>query len=173
MKALAGLLLIAVAPFDKDTEVSGFFRLSAWIAIDQPDTDFAVTVYEIREDGSATLLTSQVLRARYRESAREPKLIRTRAPLRYDFEHFTFVSQQVKKGSRLRLVVGPINSIYSEKNYNSGGVVQKESMPDAHPVTVTLHHDREHPSTLFVPLGAAPAANEPTAPSSAFSAPQQ
>jgi uncharacterized protein len=89
MKALAGLLLIAVAPFDKDTEVSGFFRLSAWIAIDQPDTDFAVTVYEIREDGSATLLTSQVLRARYRESAREPKLIRTRAPLRYDFEHFT------------------------------------------------------------------------------------
>jgi hypothetical protein len=77
----------------------------------------------------------------------------------------------VKKGSRLRLTIGPINSIYREKNYNSGGVVQSELMADARPVTVTLYHDQEHPSTLYVPLGAAPAADEPTAPSSAFSAP--
>ncbi|HEY2341233.1 MAG TPA: CocE/NonD family hydrolase C-terminal non-catalytic domain-containing protein, partial [Steroidobacteraceae bacterium] len=90
----------AHAPFEKDTEVSGFFKLTAWIAIDQPDTDFSVRLYEIREDGSAMLLTNEALRARYRESAREPKLIRTREPLRYDFERFTFVSQEVKKGSR-------------------------------------------------------------------------
>jgi hypothetical protein len=77
----------------------------------------------------------------------------------------------VKKGSRLRLIIGPINSIYREKNYNSGGVVQSESIADARPVIVTLYHDQEHPSTLYVPLGAAPTADEPTAPSSAFSAP--
>ena len=160
------------APFEKDTEVSGFFKLTAWIAIDQPDTDFSVNLYEIREDGSAIHLTGEMLRARYRESAREPRLIRTKEPLRYDFEHFTFVAQEVKKGSRLRLILGPINSIYREKNYNSGGVVQRESMADAHPVTVMLYHDREHPSTLRVPLAAPRAANEPSAPASAFSAPQ-
>jgi len=159
------------APIDKDIEVSGFFKLSAWIAIDQPDTDFSASIYEIREDGSAILLTSDALRARYRESAREPKLIRTKAPLRYDFEHFPFVSQELKKGSRLRLIVGPINSIYREKNYNSGGVVQSESMADARPVTVTLYHDREHPSTLSIPVGAARAADEPEAPAAAFSTP--
>jgi hypothetical protein len=104
-------------------------------------------------------------------SAREPKLIRTKAPLRYDFEHFPFVSQELKKGSRLRLIIGPINSIYREKNYNSGGVVQSESMADARPVTVTLYHDREHPSTLSIPLGAARAVDEPEAPSAAFSTP--
>ncbi len=125
----------------------------------------------IRDDGSAILLTSDALRARYRQSAHAPKLIRTKAPLRYDFEHFTFVSQEVKRGSRLRLVIGPFNSINREKNYNSGGVVQTESMADAHPVTVTLYHDREHPSTLYVPLGAAQAPDEPSAPASAFSAP--
>ncbi|HEY2340570.1 MAG TPA: hypothetical protein VGH75_08580 [Steroidobacteraceae bacterium] len=59
-----------------------------------------------------------------------------------------------------------------EKNYNSGGSVQRESMADAQAVTVTLYHDRAHPSTLQVPLAAAWAANEPTAPASAFSAPQ-
>jgi len=158
-------------PFDQDTEISGFFRLSAWIAIDQSDTDFRVDIYEIREDGSAIPLTSDVLRARYRENAREARPIRTRDPLRYEFQHFTFVSQEVKKGSRLRLIIGPINSIYREKNYNSGGAVELESIADARPVTVTLYHDREHPSTLYVPLGAAPTPGEPTAPSSAFSTP--
>ena len=159
------------APFDKDTEISGVFRLSAWLAIDQPDTDFLVIIDEIREDGTSIELTSDNLRARYRESAREPKLINTKGPQRYDFDHFTFLSQEVKKGSRLRLIIGPMNSIYREKNYNSGGAVASESMTDARPVTVTLYHDQEHSSTLYVPLGAAAAADEPTAPSSAFSAP--
>ncbi len=144
------------APFEKDTEVSGFFKLSAWIAIDQPDTDFAVSIYEIRQDGSSIALANDMLRARHRESLREPKLIRTKAPLRYDFGHFTFVSQEIKKDSRLRLVVAPVNSIYSEKNYNSDGEVAAESMDDARSVTVTLYHDRDHPSTLFVPIGAGP-----------------
>jgi hypothetical protein len=55
----------------------------------------------------------------------------------------------------LRLVIAPINSIHSEKNYNAGGIVAEETMKDARPVTVTLYHDRGHPSTLYVPLGAA------------------
>jgi len=157
------------APFDRDTEISGFFRLSAWIAIDQPDTDFSVSIYEIRKDGSSIPLTVDLIRARYRESARAPKLIRTREPLRYDFDHFTFVAQEVKKGSRLRLTIGPVNSIYAEKNYNSGGVVATESMSDARPVNVALYHDAAHPSTLYVPLGAVLVSGEPTAPPSAFS----
>jgi len=37
---------------------------------------------------------------------------------------FTYFSRQLAKGSRLRLVVHLPNSIYLEKNYNSGGVVQ-------------------------------------------------
>jgi putative CocE/NonD family hydrolase len=141
-------------PFERDTEVSGFFRLTAWIAIDQPDTDFEVDIYEIRQDGSSIALGSQVLQARYRHNPRDPQLITTKAPLRYEFEHFPFVSQQIRKGSRLRLVIGPSNSIHTEKNYNSGGVVAEETMKDARPVAVTLYHDHGRPSALYVPLGA-------------------
>jgi len=146
-------LVYHTAPFPQDTEVSGFFRLSAWIAIDQPDTDFMVGVYEVRDDGGSIILTSQVMRARYREGLRTPKPITTKAPLKYEFDKFTFVSQEVKRGSRLRLVIAPINSIYFEKNYNTGGVASKETMQDARTVNVSLFHDRTHPSTLFVPLG--------------------
>jgi len=148
------LLVYHSAPFEKDTEISGFFHLSAWIGIDQPDTDLQVAVHEIRPDGSSILMTGDVIRARYRASSRTPKLIGTKSALRYDFDRFSFVSQLVKSGSRLRLVISPVNSIYSEKNYNSDGDVASESMKEARTVTVTLFHDAAHPSVLSVPIGA-------------------
>jgi putative CocE/NonD family hydrolase len=146
-------LVYHTAPFERDTEITGFFKLSAWLAIDQPDTDFGVLVYEVRPDGSSIFLTNDVKRARYRESPREAKLIATREPLRYDFNGFTFTSRMLRKGSRLRLVVGPVNSMYSQKNYNSGGDVSSETLRDARTVTVKLYHDRAHPTALYVPIG--------------------
>lgn len=147
------LLVYHTAPFDEATEVSGFFKLRAWLGIDQPDTDFVVTIAEIRADGSSIRLTSDWLRARYRDSLRTPKLISTRDPLPYEFDHFTFVSRRIERGSRLRLTLAPNDSIFTEKNYNAAADVSKESIKDARPVTVVLYHDRSHPSALYVPLG--------------------
>lgn len=146
-------LIYHTAPLDRDTEVSGFFKLSAWIAIDAPDTDLDVRVYELTEDGGSVLLSTDLMRARYRDSLREPRAVQTKAPLRYDFDHFTFVSRVIRKNSRLRLVIAPLDSIYNEKNYNSGGVVATETLQAARPVTVMLYHDRAHQSVLFVPVG--------------------
>jgi putative CocE/NonD family hydrolase len=143
------------APFADDGEISGFFALSVWLSLDQPDTDFRVAIYEVDVTGAALQLTSDTLRARYRESPREPRLIDTTEPLHYEFRQFTFVSRQVKRGNRLRLVLGPIDSIYSQKNYNSGGVVSGESSKDARPVTVKLFHDEQRPSVLHVPFARA------------------
>ena len=56
------------------------------------------------------------------------------------------------KGSRLRLVLKASNSIYTQKNYNSGGVVAEESGQDARVAHVTLYHDTEHPSVLELPI---------------------
>ena len=140
------------APLSRTVEIAGFFRLSLWLAIDQPDTDFRVSIYEVDIDGSAILLSSDWIRARYRESLREARLVDTTGPLRYDFERFTFVARRMKPGSRLRLIVGPLHSIYSQKNYNSGREVSRESLQDACLVRVTLLHDRTHPSVLHVPL---------------------
>ncbi len=125
------------------------------LLIDQPDTDFEADVYEILSGRQQYRARLQPIPARPLSgyAARAPKLITTRAPLRYDFDHFTFVAQELKKGSRLRLVIGPVNSIHYEKNYNAGGVVASEDDERrARPVTVTLYHDRDHQSTLHVPL---------------------
>ncbi len=140
-------------PFAEDIEIAGFFSLTLWLAIDQPDTDFRASVYEINVDGSSTLLSSDMLRARYRESVRVEKLIETHEPLRYEFRNFTFVARRIRRDSRLRLVIGPINSIYSQKNHNTGSIVSEETVADSRPVTVWLFHDADHPSALHVPIG--------------------
>lgn len=143
------------APFDRDTELSGFFRLDAWLSLDRPDTDFQVALYEILPDGSSVYLADDLLRARYRKSTREAAPVTPGAIEKYHFDRFTFVSRLIKKGSRLRLVLGPINAYYSEKNYNSGGIVANESGKDGRPVTVTLYHDAQRPSALYLPIGKA------------------
>lgn len=136
-----------------DVEIAGFFSFSAWLAIDRPDTDFRVYIYEVALDGSAILLTSEHLRARYRESPKQAKLVRTDAPLKYEFKGFSFIARRIARGHRLRMIVGPLDSMHWQKNYNSGGVISEESMQDARPVTVRLYHDAAHPSVLHVPLG--------------------
>jgi putative CocE/NonD family hydrolase len=146
-------LIYHSAPCEGSVEISGFFKLSAWVAIDQPDTDFRASVYEIGVDGSSVLLARDSLRARYRESLRKATLVATREPLHYVFERFTFVSRRFAKGSRLRLAIGPINSIHSQRNYNNGGVIAEETISNARTVTVTLFHDELHPTVLHVPFG--------------------
>jgi putative CocE/NonD family hydrolase len=144
------------APFEEDTEIGGFFKLVAWIAIDCPDTDLYVSVHEIGLDGSSIRLSTDGIRARYREDSRVPKLIETHEPLRYELERFTFVSRQIKRGHRLRLIMAPMGRLlettFAEKNYNGGGIVAEESVAEAKPVTVRLYHDAAHPTALYVPL---------------------
>ena len=139
-------------PFPEPAELTGNVRFTAAMAIDVPDTDFAVSLYEIKPDGSSILLTNDALRARYRESPRQEKLVKPGEVNTYVFDHFTFVSRRIAKGSRLRLVLGASSSIYTEKNYNSGGVVANESGKDAKVAHVTVYHDAQHPSFLEIPI---------------------
>jgi len=148
------ILVYHTPPFAQDTELAGSLKFSAWISLDQPDTDFSVFVYEVKPDGSSALLGIDMLRARYRNSLREAALVRPGAIEHYDFDHFSFIARRIGKGSRLRLVLGPVNSKYWEKNYNSGGIVADESGKDAQTVTVTLYHDAAHPSALYLPIAA-------------------
>jgi putative CocE/NonD family hydrolase len=147
-------LVYHTAAFPKATDIAGTFKLSAWIAIDQPDTDFYATVSEIQPDGTAVFLSDDLMRARYRGGNRAAKLVAKGSVERYDFDKFMWVARRIQAGSRLRLVIAPVNSMYNEKNYNAGGVVAEETGKDARKVTVSLYHDGQRSSALFVPIAA-------------------
>lgn len=140
-------------PFEAETEITGCLKLTVWIAMDVPDTDFQVSVSEILSNGKHILLTQDLLRARYQESLRQEKLIAPGEINRYLFDGFTFFSRRIAKNSRLRLLISSPNSIYSQKNYNSGGVVAEESGRDARIAHVILYHDADHPGCLEMPVG--------------------
>jgi putative CocE/NonD family hydrolase len=139
-------------PFAAATEVSGQVKLSLWMALDVPDTDFQAALYEILPDGGSVLLTRDLLRARYRDSLEKEALVPKGEAVRYDFNGFTWFSRRVSKGSRLRLLVAAANTADLEKNYNSGGVVADETARDARTAHVTLFHDAAHPSALEIPI---------------------
>ena len=141
-------------PLPTDIDIAGFFRLTAWIELDQADTDFSVGLYEIRPDGTSIAISGDQKRARYRKNLRKAETIEPGKVERYDFDSFDFVARRLARGSRLRLVIGPVNSMYSEKNYNTGGVVSAESGGNAKPVRVKLHHDTRYPSSLVIPIAA-------------------
>ncbi len=143
-------------PFPEPVEITGYVRLSAWIALDVPDTDFRVSLYEVTSDGTSVLLAEDVKRARYRETPEKEALVAAGAVLRYDFDQFPFFSRRVAAGSRLRVFLRCPNSIYLEKNWNGGGVVADESRKDARTAHVGVYHDAAHPSALVVPVVTAP-----------------
>ena len=139
-------------PFAEATEITGYVCFSAWLALDVPDTDFRVSLYEVMSDGTSVLLAEDVKRARYRESPEKETLVPSGAVQRYDFDQFPFFSRRVTPGSRLRLFLRCPNSIYLEKNWNGGGVVADESRKDARTAHVAVYHDASHPSALTVPV---------------------
>jgi hypothetical protein len=50
------------------------------------------------------------------------------------------------------LIISCTNTIYLEKNYNSGAVVAEESGKDAITAHVIVYHDKDHASHLELPV---------------------
>jgi uncharacterized protein len=146
-------LVYHTQPFESETELCGPVRFVCWLLMDVKDTDLETDLYEIKTDGSAVLLTSAMMRARYRDSLEKENLVEPGEITRFEFgTGFNWFARRIEKGSRLRLIVYCNNSIFWEKNYNSGGIVAEETAKDAKIAHITLYHDMKHPSFLELPL---------------------
>jgi putative CocE/NonD family hydrolase len=135
-----------------ETPLVGCPSVTLWVSIDTPDIDFEADLYEIQPDGTSIALWSDLRRLRYRESLREAKLVNPGEVVKCMFDPGLFVARKLMKGSRLRLVVTAVNSIFWQKNYCSGGVVADETAKDARIARVKVYHDAEHASAVELPL---------------------
>jgi predicted acyl esterase len=140
------------APFQRDITICGTIELNAYIALNVPDTDLEAILYEIRPDGTCVYLTSDIKRARYRNSLQYPKLVKRNEVEEYTFNTFHSVCRTLNAGSRLRLVFGALNSPYYEKNYNSGKEVFLETDKAARPAVIKIGHGKSFPSSLVLPV---------------------
>lgn len=145
-------LVYQSAPLEESVEVSGQMRLDAWIEMDVPDTDIGAWVYEIRSTGRTILLGETELRARHRHGVDTTALVQPGQVERYRFDRFFWFSRRLQEGSRVRLVVAPLNTPGVQKNYNSGGNPVEETVEDARTATVRIHLSEDRPSALVLPV---------------------
>ena len=65
------------------------------VRMHEPDTDFQASLYEILADGKSVLLTSDFLRARYRDSLEKESLVPKGEIVRYEFTDFSWFSRRI------------------------------------------------------------------------------
>lgn len=146
-------VLYETAPFAEDTDIVGQMKVVVWMSIDVPDTDFVIYISERDPAGKRVGPGYEdVIRARYRESLRKETLVKPGEINRYEFNDLKWRYRRIQKGNRLRLyILSDLGSAY-QKNYNSGGVVAKETAKDARTATVKVYHDSRYPSFLEIPV---------------------
>ena len=145
-------LVYHTEPLPNETPMIGCPAVSLWLSIDVADTDLSADLYEIQPDGTSIALWSDLRRLRYRESLRQEKLVNPGEIVRCDFAPGLFVARRLMKGSRIRLVISSPNSIFLQKNYNSGGIVAEETAKDARTAHIEVYHDAAHASAVQLPL---------------------
>ncbi len=139
------------APLPAARTVCGQIRFQAHIEIDVPDTDVHVELFEVDAKQAIRWLGRDYLRARFRESFSEERLAQPGRIETWNFDRFWWTCRRLEAGSRLRLVIGPVDTPDLQKNLHTGGRIGFERMEDARTATVRLHHDRRYPSRLLLP----------------------
>ena len=145
-------LIYHSAPLSEDLIIAGQIKFSAFIEMNVKDTDFEYLMYEVRPDGTEIFLTTDILRARYRNSLEKEELIVPGRIYKYDFQTSYFIVRKIKKGSRLRFIFRALNNPFWQKNFNSGGKVIDETEEDAITAAIKLYHDNDHPSCIEIPI---------------------
>ena len=149
-----GRLVYISDVLDNTTQIAGRFEVGLNLSVNVPDTDMQVGLYTISPAGETKYIGSDFLRLRYREGLDKPKLAQPNDIFFCKFDSPYITALEIEKGSRLLLTVGSINSMYYQKNYNSGKDVSQETKKDALKAEISIHHTSESPCFVKIPVSA-------------------
>jgi putative CocE/NonD family hydrolase len=137
-------LIYDSAPLEAPADLVGMPRAELWCAMDVPDTDIRVALYEVTAEGRVFFLAQDLMRARHRTSPREEVLVEPGELERYRFERFNFVARRLVAGSVVRLLIVPLGAgFHVMRNRNAAKPVALQTASDnavAH-VSVALGPD--------------------------------
>ena len=130
-------------------EVTGPVCVTLHAASSARDTDFTAALVDVFPDGYAQLVKEGIVRARYRDSEREPSLLEPGRVYEYTIE-LGSVAYVVHVGHRLRVEVSSSDFDRYDRNQNTGGVYGSDARLEV--ARQRVLHDREHPSCLVLPV---------------------
>ncbi|WP_081865932.1 CocE/NonD family hydrolase [Blastococcus sp. URHD0036] len=145
------VLCFTTPVLDEPVEVTGHVSLVLHVTSSARDTDFTGKLVDVHPDGRALYLTDGILRARYRNSLAQPELLEPEQEYELTLD-LAVTSNVFLAGHRIRLEVSSSNFPRYDRNTNTGGVINSETLDQAVVATNRVLHGPEHPSRLILPI---------------------
>lgn len=143
------VLVYTTPPLEHDLEVTGPVSLELYVSSSAIDTDFTGKLVDVYPDGRAFNLTDGILRARYRDSREKPELMQPGTVYKLTVDLWS-TANVFLAGHRLRLEVASSNFPRFDRNPQNGG--RDDGGAPFVPAINAIHHDRDHPSALILPI---------------------
>lgn len=139
------VLVYSTPPFENGLAVIGDVNVVLYVAATTPDADIALKLVDVHPDGRAFNVSDTIYRLRYRDGFDKPAPLAAGQVYRVEIPGLT-TSNYFAPGHRLRIEVAGSNFPNHERNLQTGGNNYDETQPRV--ATITVLHDREHPSHL-------------------------
>ena len=136
---------------EEAVEVTGHVSLVLHVTSSVPDTDFTGKLLDVHPDGRAIYLTDGILRARYRNSLTTPELLEPEAEYEMTLD-LSVTSNVFLPGHRIRLEVSSSNYPRYDRNTNTGGDINTDTLVECVAATNRVLHGPAHPSRLVLPV---------------------
>lgn len=147
-----GRVIYVSNEMETTTPVIGRFEVGLNLSLNVPDTDLLVTLYTVDPVGEVKYVGSESLRLRYRNGLSQPELVKPGEVFFCKFDSPYLTALEVEKGSRFILTINSVNSMYLQKNYNSGKDVSLETAIDAKKAEIKIYQSVENPSYIKIPI---------------------
>jgi putative CocE/NonD family hydrolase len=151
VEARPDVLCFSTPVLTEPVEVTGHISLVLHITSNALDTDFTAKLLDVFPDGRAIYLTDGILRARYRHSLAEPQLLEPSQVHELTLD-LSVTSNAFLPGHRIRLEVSSSCFPRYDRNTNTGGAINTETLEDALVATNQVLHGPAHPSRLVLPV---------------------
>ncbi len=155
LSARNDVVVFQTAPLEADVEVTGEIELQLWASSSAVDTDFTAKLVDVYPGSDAwpggfdLKITEGIVRARFRDSLKEEKLMEPGKPYRFTVRLYP-TSNVFKKGHRIRLEMSSSNFPRFDVNPNTGEPLNEHRrMVKA---DNTILHDAAHPSAILLPV---------------------
>ncbi len=155
LSARNDVVVFQTEPLAEDTEVTGEIEVKLWVSSTAVDTDFTaklIDVYPPSADwpgGFDLNLTDGIVRARYRDSLKQEKLME-RGRIYPITVRLYPTSNVFKKGHRIRVDLSSSNFPRFDVNPNTGEPLNEHRRTET--AVNTIHHDAAHPSHIVLPI---------------------
>lgn len=143
------ILKFATEPLKAPVEVTGPVTVELWAESDAPDTDFMAKLVDVYPDGTERLVLDSALRARFRDGTDHEVMMKKGEVYKLKIDLWS-TSLVFNTGHRIAIHVTSSNDPRFDPNPNTGHPLHADD--ETRVATNTIHHDREHPSRVLLPI---------------------